>query len=260
MTADAVPGTATSSTPTSNGAPMPWQYAEGWLTEGQAALLAAAAATCPPDGQIVEIGSFRGRSTVVLASLAPAGATVVAIDPHAGNDRGPQEIDGYETAAAADRVAFERNLAAAGVADRVRHVAAFSDAAHDLVEGAIEVLYIDGAHRYRPARNDIRDWGRRVSDGGTLLIHDAFSSIGVTAAIGRELVLGRRFRYVGRSRSLVEYRADLPRSCRARVANTGRQLAQVPWFVGNVALKAFLAAGGGRLLRRLGRAVPDWPY
>ena len=140
----------------------------------------------------------------------------------------------------------------------MRHVAAFSDAAHGAVEDPIDVLYIDGAHRFGPARADIRDWGRRVADGGTLLIHDSFSSIGVTLAILRELVPGRRFRYVGRSRSLAEYRADLAPSGRA--ANAARQLAQLPWFARNVALKVLLTLGLGTLWRRAGRTPPEWPY
>ena len=107
-------------------------------------------------------------------------------------------------------------------------------------------------------RADIRDWGLRVADGGTLLIHDAFSSVGVTLAIGRQLVAGQRFRYVGRSRSLAEYRADL--SDRGRLTNAARQLAQLPWFVRNLALKVLLTLGWGRLLRHLGRAAPEWPY
>ncbi len=231
---------------------------EGWMTEGQGRRLFAAAARCPEGGRIVEIGSFRGRSTIVLARAAPPGAEVVAIDPHAGNDRGPQELRGYSAAAADDRVAFEGNLARAGVAERVRHVAAFSTAAHDAVAGPIDVLYVDGAHRYGPAREDLRNWGQRVSDGGTLLIHDAFSSIGVTLAIGRELVAGRRFRYVGRTRSLAEYRADL--TSQRRGANAARQLAQLPWFARNIALKVFLTAGGGWILERFGRTPPEWPY
>lgn len=233
---------------------------EGWLTDGQAELLAAAAAACPPEGTIVEIGSFRGRSTVVLASAAPDGAAVIAIDPHAGNDRGPQELDGYSAAAAADRTAFERNLATAGVRHRVRHVSEFSARAHGAVSGTVDVLFVDGAHRYRAARADIRDWGARVADGGTLLIHDSFSSIGVTLAILSELLATGRFRYVGRSRSLAEYRADLPHGPVARLANAGRQLAQLGWFARNVVLKVFLTAGGRPLLRTLGRPVPEWPY
>jgi predicted O-methyltransferase YrrM len=234
---------------------------EGWLTEDQAAMLATAAAACPPDGEIVEIGSFRGRSTIVLARAAPEGAAIVAIDPHAGNDRGPQELDGFAAEAAADRAAFERNLVAAGVRHRVRHVAEPSDRAHGDVHGTIDVLFIDGAHRYRPARADIRDWGGRVADGGTMLIHDAFSSIGVTMAIVRELLGGDRFRYVGRSRSLAEYRADLAGTgWRARLHNATRQTGQLAWFTRNVALKVFLVSGGRTALRLLRRPVPSWPY
>jgi hypothetical protein len=230
------------------------------MSPGQASTLYDAARRCPAAGTIVEIGSFRGRSTIVLASAAAPDVSVIAIDPHAGNDRGPQEIDGYAEAAADDHAVFVANLERAGVSDRVRHLRKFSDAALADVGAPIDVLYIDGAHRYAPARADIRDWGARVSDGGTMLIHDSFSSIGVTLAILRELLIGTRFRYVGRSRSMTIYRADLAAGPRARAANAGRQLAQLPWFVKNVALKVALTLGLGKVLGRLGRPVPDWPY
>ena len=233
---------------------------EGWMSPGQASTLYDAAHRCPAGGTIVEIGSFQGRSTIVLASAALPDVSVIAIDPHAGNDRGPQEIDGYADAAADDHAVFLANLERAGVADRVRHIRKFSDDALADVDVPIDVLYIDGAHRYGPARADIRDWGARVSDGGTMLIHDSFSSIGVTLAILRELLLGGRFRYVGRSRSMTIYRVDLSGGLGARARNAGRQLAQLPWFVKNVALKVGLTLGLGKVLGRMGRTVPDWPY
>ncbi len=230
---------------------------EGWMTEGQARTLYDAAAACPPAGTIVEIGSFQGRSTIVLALACPDGATVIAIDPHAGNDRGPQELDGYEAEADADHESFLANLAAAGVTDRVTHLREFSDRALDAIEGAIDVLYVDGAHRYRPAKRDIEQYGSQVRDGGTMLIHDSFSSIGVTAAIVRLLFCSSRWRYDGRSRSLATYRAadDIDRA-----RNVGRQVAQLPWFAKNLFLKVLLTARVGTLLRRLGRPEPAWPY
>ena len=74
---------------------------------------------------------------------------------------GPQEIDGYAAEAATDRDVFVRQprprpASPIGCATS----AAFSDAAHGDVDDPIDVLYIDGAHRYAPARADIRDWGR----------------------------------------------------------------------------------------------------
>lgn len=233
---------------------------EGWMSPDQARRLYDAAADTPEGGRIVEIGSFRGRSTIVLASAAGDGVEVVAIDPHAGNDRGPQEIDGFAAEAADDHEVFLANLAAAGVAERVTHVRRFSDAAHADVVGVVDTLYIDGAHRYAPARADIRDWGGRVAPGGTMLIHDSFSSVGVTLAILRELVFGSRFRYVGRARSLTEYRADLAPGALARAANAARQLAVLPWFAKNLLVKVLITAKMGGLLARVSGRQPEWPY
>jgi predicted O-methyltransferase YrrM len=232
---------------------------EGWMTDGQARLLWDSARRVAPGGRVVEIGSFRGRSMVVLARAAEPTVELVAIDPHAGNDRGPQEIDGFVDEAAEDHDVFNANLEKAGVRDRVRHVRAFSDAAHGDVDDPIDLLYIDGAHRYAPARTDIHEWGNRVADGGTMLIHDSFSSIGVTLAIVRELFAGRRWRYVGRSESMTEYRRERLRP-KARVANAVHQSLELPWFARNVLIKVLITAKLGKVTRILGHDPSVWPY
>jgi Methyltransferase domain len=195
----------------------------------------------------------------VLARAAPAGVDVVAIDPHAGNDRGPQEIHGSSDEGERDHEAFVGNLERAGVRDRVRHVRAPSQLAGAEVPGPIDLLYIDGAHRYRPARDDIRAWGARVADGGTLLIHDSFCSIGVTGAILRELLASPTLRYVGRVGSLAEYR-HLPTSGADRWRSAGRQLAQLPWFAKSVLVKVLLTLRLRPLTRLLGHRGGQWPY
>lgn len=229
------------------------------MTDDQITRLHAAAIAAPAGGRIVEIGSFRGRSTIVLASGAPEGTEVVAIDPHAGNDRGPQEIDGFQAEAATDNEVFEANLRSAGVRDRVTHHRRFSDDAHGEVADPIDVLFIDGAHRFAPARADIRDWGARVAPGGRMLIHDSFSSVGVTLAILVELVASGQWRYDGRSGSLAEYRRTR-QAPGDRLRNAGAQLLQLGWFVRNVAIKALIVAGLGRWTRLLGHRQETWPY
>ena len=92
---------------------------EGWLTEAQAARLDRCARAVPAGGRIVEIGSFRGRSTIVLARAAPDGAEVVAIDPHLGSDRGPQEIAAQPELGEQDTQIFRANLERHGVLERV---------------------------------------------------------------------------------------------------------------------------------------------
>ena len=219
---------------------------EGWLSEDQARRLWEAARALQPPARIVEIGSFRGRSTIVLAQAAPEGVEMIAIDPHAGTDRGPQEIETSAVTGESDHERFLANLERAGVRERVRHVRSFSQDALAEVDGEVDLLYVDGAHRYRPARDDILRWGARVRPGGTMLIHDSFSSIGVTAAILRHLVWSRDFDYVDRTASLAEYRRD------GAGGSALRQLAQLPWFARNLFVKLAITL-------RLRRSW-EWPY
>lgn len=232
---------------------------DGWMTDDQARRLWDRASALPAGSTVVEIGSFRGRSAIVLAKASLPEVEVVAIDPHAGNDAGPQEISRPAGEGEADHVVFVANLEAAGVRDRIRYVRAFSQEALDEVDGEVDLLYIDGAHRYAPARDDIRRWGARVADGGTLLIHDSFSSIGVTFAILTSLLLSSRYRYAGRSQSMAEYRRVAP-GAPGRAGSALRQLAQLPWFVRNLLIKVLILAHLAPLTRLLGSRTRDWPY
>src|SRR5258708_7821544 len=92
---------------------------EGWLTDAEADLLIAAAAqalaTPGERPALVEVGSYCGRSTVVLGSVAQAlcpRARVFAIDPHLGQIAAP---DGSHQQGPSTRERFGRNLAAAGL-------------------------------------------------------------------------------------------------------------------------------------------------
>jgi predicted O-methyltransferase YrrM len=233
---------------------------EGWLSEAQARRLWDAAERVPPGGLLVEIGSFRGRSAVVMASVLADDARMVAIDPHAGSDRGPQEIAADAERGQADTRAFAANLRAAGVEERVEHVRAMSSDAHAAVDGEVDVLYVDGAHRFGPARDDLVGWGERVREGGTMLVHDSFSSIGVTLATLESITFGTRWRYVGRTGSLAEYRRARIPGGRARLANAARQLAQLPWFMRNVLVKVAIVTRLRPLARLLGHRGDAWPY
>lgn len=223
---------------------------DGWMTRDQARRLWDRASEVKPGGRIVEIGSYRGRSAIVLARAADDGVAVVAVDPHAGNDRGPQQWEGTSEEGQSDHELFLANLRRAGVADRVTHLRDFSQDALPRIEGDIDLLYVDGAHRYRPARADIARYGARVRDGGTMLVHDSFSSVGVTLALLREQALAGSWRYVGRSQSMTEYRRERVGPA-GRARNLARHAAELPWFAKNVVLKVAILAG---LLKR------PWPY
>jgi predicted O-methyltransferase YrrM len=232
---------------------------EGWLSDGQARCLWDAAAAVRAGGRIVEIGSFRGRSTIVLATARREGVELIAIDPHGGGDRGPQEIAPDAAAGEADHETFHSNLRRAGVDSDVSHVRLPSEDALSAIPGPIDVLYVDGAHRYAPARDDIERYGERVTPGGEMLIHDSFNAIGVMLAQLRLLVFSRGWRYVGRSRSLAVYRRESLGGV-SWALNALRQLAGLPFFVRNLLIKVALTARAVPVARLLGHGDDPWPY
>jgi predicted O-methyltransferase YrrM len=141
---------------------------EGWLSEAQGRALHQAAAQASGRGAIVEIGSWKGRSTTWLAHGArERGLRVLAVDPHA-NSREDPDARTFE--------AFQENLRHAGVQDAVEPLVMTSAEAVRVVTGPVELLFVDGDHSVEGARRDAELWLPRVMTGGTVLLHDVASS------------------------------------------------------------------------------------
>lgn len=217
----------------------------GWLTEAQARCLHDAAAALDPDATVVEIGSHHGRSAVMIASGLPDGARLVAVDSF------PED---WRYGGAGTEAAFRGNLAAAGVQDVVDLRVATSAEVRRAWTGPLDLIYVDGKHDYWSCRDDLR-WSRHVVPGGTVLVHDAFSSLGVTTALLRELATSRTLRYTGRVGSLARLEVAAP-----TIADRARLLTELPWWIRNLAVKVTLRLRLRPLTRALGHHDLADPY
>lgn len=218
----------------------------GWLTEGQARMLWDAVSGLPPGATVVEIGSHQGRSTVVLGHAARAvGARVVAIDAF---------VDGRLFGGGSTRDRFEENIAAAGLTDVVELVVGYSTKLRPTWDRPVDLLYVDGKHDYWTYVDDLR-WSAHLPPGGQVLVHDCYSSIGVTAGTVHRVLFGSRFTYVDRSRSLARFVLRRP-----GFADRLRVVAQLPWFGWNVFLKVLLRLRLRRVAGWLGHHGPYDPF
>jgi predicted O-methyltransferase YrrM len=141
---------------------------DGWLNDEQGAALFAAAAGCSGRGAIVEIGSWKGRSTIWLAHGARlAGQPLFAVDPH---------VHSREDPSARTLDEFSENIRRAGVADVVRALVMTSSDAARRFEGGVEVLFIDGDHSDAGAEQDAAAWLPRLIEGATVMFHDVVTA------------------------------------------------------------------------------------
>jgi predicted O-methyltransferase YrrM len=137
---------------------------EGWLSEAQGRTLMRLAAAVRGRGAIVEIGSWKGRSTVWLAAGAKlASQRVYAVDRHTGSREDPSATTLHE---------FLDNISRAGVADRIEPLVMSSAEACEIVRGGVELLFIDGDHSFAGVQRDADMWLPRVVEGGVVLFHD----------------------------------------------------------------------------------------
>ena len=146
------------------------------------------------------------------------------------------------------------NLDLAGVREQVDLREAKSTELRPQWNQEIALLYIDGKHDYWTFTDDLR-WSARLPPGGPILVHDCFSSLGVTAGVLAKVLPGRRYRYLSRVGSLATFRTGRPSG-----ADRMRVVRELPWFIRNLAVKALLYLRLGRLTRRLGHCEPHAPY
>jgi len=148
----------------------------GYLSEREARFLMAAAALAPAEGKNLEIGSFKGRSTVGIAYVTRelGLGKVVAVDPHTSPASTDPDLKRAGQTTSYDD--FVTNLRTAGVFERVEIKRAYS---HDLArewKDPLRLLWIDGDHTYEGAKADLDMFKPFLQPGAIVAMHDVLGT------------------------------------------------------------------------------------
>jgi predicted O-methyltransferase YrrM len=160
-----------------------FEAAKGFMPVAEGLALYAAAAEAAVLGlPLLEVGTYCGRSTILLADAArEAGTTAVTVDHHRGSEEqqpgweyhDPETVD-PEIGRMDTLPAFRRTLHRAGLEDHVIAVVGRSPQVAKAWGTPLGLVFIDGGHTDEHASGDYEGWAPHVAAGGLLVIHDVF--------------------------------------------------------------------------------------
>lgn len=145
-----------------------------------------------PAQKVIEVGRYKGGSTLVIAAALRGEGKLWSIDIGEKEARlrsgaGARSYD-QQTADACRRFGLRADL----IVGDSRTI--------ELETGEVDLVFIDGDHSYDGVRNDFQRFGRRVRLGGAVLFDDAFDEQlfkSHTESVGRlvrEIAAGGEFR------------------------------------------------------------------
>lgn len=143
---------------------------EGFMITGQEEYLFNKVKSLPEDAVIVEIGSFKGRSTVAMGyACVGTKRKIYCIDTWDGNDSDFSERNFFEI--------WQENVKKNNLEDYVIPLRGYS---HEILKQwdelgnnkAIDFIFIDGSHQYLDVLKDFELSFPLVKDGGWVAFHD----------------------------------------------------------------------------------------
>lgn len=143
---------------------------EGFLSPNEMRFLALLGSVPTAVGEILEIGSFKGRSTIILAkSSALAGDNHInAVDPMTAPSVTDPDLRGSDSSFED----FSRNVNEHGVSERIRLHRKLSWELAPSWDKPLRFLWIDGDHTYAGTRRDLECFQPHLSDGAIVAFHD----------------------------------------------------------------------------------------
>ncbi|MFE3644929.1 class I SAM-dependent methyltransferase [Streptomyces sp. NPDC059169] len=131
---------------------------------------------------LLEVGTYCGRSTVLLADAArEAGTVAVTVDHHRGSEEQQPGWDYHDPEVVDPEVGrmdtlptFRRTLHKAGLEDHVIAIVGRSPQVAKVWGREVGLVFVDGGHTDEHATHDYEGWAPHVAEGGLLVIHDVF--------------------------------------------------------------------------------------
>lgn len=181
---------------------------DGWLTKAEAIGLYETAASLPDNAQILEIGSWKGKSTVVIASGLRSGR-IYALDPFdASGESGSAEIYAKGKGELPLVEQFKDNLSKRGLLGKIVIKKGYSADFKGQFKN-LDFLFIDGDHSVEGCSFDFKTFGGSVKTGGFLAFHDydaKRADLGPTWTVENLVKAAKDWELVGQYDSLIVFR------------------------------------------------------
>ena len=160
-----------------------FRSAKGFMPADEGLALYAAAVEAGGLGlPLLEVGTYCGRSTILLADAARrAGVTALTVDHHRGSEEqqpgwdfhDPETVD-PELGVMDTLPVFRRTLRRAGLEEHVVALVGRSPQVAALWNTPLGLVFVDGGHTDEHANADYDGWAHHLAEGGLLVIHDVF--------------------------------------------------------------------------------------
>lgn len=158
---------------------------EGWMTRRELEFLGLLAAAPTAEGEVLEIGSYRGRSTTVLARCAALAGKerIVAVD-HLLQPAAHEE--------------FCASVRRAGVEHLIEFHRMMSWELGRTWQRPLRLLWIDGNHTYAATKRDFGTFAPFLANGAIVAIHDVLNKYeGSLRVFMEDILLSEHFGAAG---------------------------------------------------------------
>jgi predicted O-methyltransferase YrrM len=214
-----------------------WEKAKniaGYIGEREFRALLMLFAGTPRNGVAVEIGSFKGKSTVGLASVAAHYGLdpVISIDPHDA----PCSTDPMLAGQDSSFEEFRSALRQTALEQQVEVHRARSEQVAAAWNRPIRFLWIDGDHTYAGAKFDFDAFSPHLADGAIVALHDTLHEFeGPIRVFVEDMLQSDRFGPAGLLHTIgwAQYRPGDGASFRAQRQRLARRAAKLIPLVAN---------------------------
>ncbi len=184
----------------------------GWLFEGEHEALWELATRDVP-GNVLEIGSWMGKSACILAGACAdhhPETVVICIDTFTMSGTEQQQKHHEKLVGRAQGTFYDLISAAKrlGYYKYVIPVGQYSQSALKIIKGPLRLAFIDGAHDYANVESEVALCLPMIAPGGSLALHDVYSGTypELLAFVNEKMLTDPTIEYIGKANSIAIFR------------------------------------------------------
>lgn len=180
---------------------------DGWLSPAEEAVLFRLARVVPREQCIVELGSWLGRSAIMLGGGSQSGnrVGVYCVDHFQAQGLAKPVLEQRAPDLAGDYLGqFQANVNGAGLEQIIHAVRNGSaEAGENWTGPPVGLIFIDADHSYAAVRGDWQNWHRHMATQGITAFHDYSNPDYDVTRFVDELIADGRLRSVERHDSIL---------------------------------------------------------